>query len=145
MRSHSQKKKGLNNYVMRSYCLSTRISTARPGQISFTFGTGEVKIWLKQGKGIGHFKRNHNFCFCRRHKNTKKALASNEVILGSLDSQEVQILSECATMLRYIYAAYLILLMCILNPASQTREEHKLRPFSIEVLWKKFESQSVDK
>jgi len=51
------------------------------------------------------------------------------VILGSLDSQEVQILSERATMLRYTYVAYLTLFMWILNPASQTREEHKLRAF----------------
>jgi hypothetical protein len=40
----------------------------------------KIKIWLKQGKGIGHFKWKNNFCCCRRHKNAIKALASNEVI-----------------------------------------------------------------
>jgi len=58
---------------MRSYCLSRCISTARTGQISFTFGTDEVKIWLKQGKGIGYFKWKHNFYCCRRHKNAQKS------------------------------------------------------------------------
>jgi len=72
VRLHSQKKKGLNNYVMCSYCLSTRISTARTGRISFTFGTGEVKIWLNREKALGTSNENITFVDAGGIKTPKK-------------------------------------------------------------------------
>jgi len=59
---------------------------------------------------LGTSNENIIFVVAGDIKTSKKAVASNEVILGSLDSQEVQILSERATMLRYTYIAYLICL-----------------------------------